>query len=115
MSGWPILVQIPVFFALYKVLFVTIEMRQMPFYGWIQDLSERDPTSVFNLFGLLPYDVPSFLVIGAWPIAMGVSMWIQQKLNPAPTDNAGKSIYVLPIVFDSYISSFSCWTSDCWT
>ena len=87
MSGClPILVQIPVFFALYKVLFVTIEMRQMPFYGWIQDLSERDPTSLFNLFGLLPYDVPSFLVIGVWPIAMGVSMWIQQKLNPAPTD-----------------------------
>ena len=70
MSGClPILVQIPVFFALYKVLFVTIEMRQMPFYGWIQDLSERDPTSIFNLFGLLPYDVPSFLEIGAWPVA----------------------------------------------
>ena len=87
MSGClPILVQIPVFFALYKVLFVTIEMRQMPFYGWIHDLSERDPTSIFNLFGLLPYDVPSFLVIGAWPVAMGVSMWVQQKLNPAPTD-----------------------------
>ena len=87
MSGcFPILVQIPVFFALYKVLFVTIEMRQMPFFGWIQDLSERDPTSLFNLFGLLPYDVPSFLMIGAWPIAMGVSMFIQQKLNPAPTD-----------------------------
>ena len=83
MSGClPILVQIPVFFALYKVLFVTIEMRQMPFYGWIQDLSERDPTSLFNLFGLLPYDVPSFLVIGAWPILMGVTMFIQQKLNP---------------------------------
>ena len=87
MSGClPILVQIPVFFALYKVLFVTIEMRQMPFYGWIHDLSERDPTSLFNLFGLLPYDVPSFLVIGAWPVAMGVSMWVQQKINPAPTD-----------------------------
>ena len=87
MSGcFPILVQIPVFFALYKVLFVTIEMRQMPFFGWIQDLSERDPTSLFNLFGLLPYDVPSFLVIGVLPVAMGASMWAQQKLNPAPTD-----------------------------
>ncbi len=87
MSGClPILVQIPVFFALYKVLFVTIEMRHMPFYGWIRDLSERDPSSLFNLFGLLPYDVPSFLVIGAWPLAMGLSMFIQQKLNPAPTD-----------------------------
>ena len=61
-------------------------MRQMPFYGWIHDLSERDPTSIFNFFGLLPYDVPSFLVIGAWPVAMGVSTWVQQKLNPAPTD-----------------------------
>ena len=87
MSGClPILVQIPVFFALYKVLFVTIEMRQMPFYGWIQDLSERDPTSIFNLFGLLPYDVPSFLIIGIWPVLMGASMFVQQKLNPAPTD-----------------------------
>ena len=94
MSGClPILVQIPVFFALYKVLFVTIEMRQMPFYGWIHDLSERDPTSLFNLFGLLPYDVPSFLVIGAWPVAMGVSMWIQQKLNPAPTDAMQAKIF----------------------
>ena len=95
MSGClPILVQIPVFFALYKVLFVTIEMRQMPFYGWIHDLSERDPTSLFNLFGLLPYDVPSFLVIGAWPVAMGVSMWIQQKLNPAPTDAMQAKIFM---------------------
>ena len=94
MSGClPILVQIPVFFALYKVLFVTIEMRQMPFYGWIHDLSERDPTSLFNLFGLLPYDVPSFLVIGAWPVAMGVSMWVQQKLNPAPTDAMQAKIF----------------------
>ncbi len=94
MSGClPILVQIPVFFALYKVLFVTIEMRQMPFYGWIHDLSERDPTSIFNLFGLLPYDVPSFLVIGAWPVAMGISMWIQQKLNPAPTDAMQAKIF----------------------
>ena len=80
MSGClPILVQIPVFFALYKVLFVTIEMRQMPFYGWIQDLSERDPTSLFNLFGLLPYDVPSFLMIGAWPIAMGLYQCLFNK------------------------------------
>ena len=103
MSGClPILVQIPVFFALYKVLFVTIEMRQMPFYGWIHDLSERDPTSLFNLFGLLPYDVPSFLVIGAWPVAMGVSMWIQQKLNPAPTDAMQAKIFAFfPLFFNS--------------
>ncbi len=94
MSGClPILVQIPVFFALYKVLFVTIEMRHMPFYGWIEDLSARDPTSIFNLFGLLPFDVPGFLVIGAWPVAMGVSMWVQQKLNPAPTDKMQQRIF----------------------
>ena len=94
MSGClPIIPQIFIFFALYKVLFVTIEMRQMPFYGWIQDLSERDPTSIFNLFGLLPYDVPSFLVIGVLPIAMGVSMYVQQKLNPAPTDPIQAKIF----------------------
>ena len=94
MSGClPIIPQIFIFFALYKVLFVTIEMRQMPFYGWIQDLSERDPTSIFNLFGLLPYDVPSFLVIGVLPIAMGASMYVQQKLNPAPTDPMQAKIF----------------------
>ena len=94
MSGClPIIPQIFIFFALYKVLFVTIEMRQMPFYGWIQDLSERDPTSLFNLFGLLPYDVPSFLVIGILPVAMGASMWLQQKLNPAPTDPMQAKIF----------------------
>ena len=95
----------PVFFALYKVLFVTIEMRQMPFYGWIQDLSERDPTSLFNLFGLLPYDVPSFLVIGAWPVAMGVSMWIQQKLNPAPTDAMQAKIFC---ILSSFLNCNTC-------
>ena len=100
MSGClPILVQIPVFFALYKVLFVTIEMRHMPFYGWIHDLSAKDPTSLFNLFGLLPYDVPSFLVIGAWPVAMGISMWIQQKLNPAPPDPVQAKIFMFFPVF----------------
>jgi len=82
----PILISIPFFFAIYKMLFVTIEMRHQPFFGWIHDLSERDPTSLFNLFGLLPYDVPSFLIIGAWPVAMGVTMWMQQKLNPTPPD-----------------------------
>ena len=110
MSGClPILVQIPVFFALYKVLFVTIEMRHMPFYGWIHDLSERDPTSIFNLFGLLPYDVPSFLIIGAWPVAMGVSMWVQQKLNPAPTDPMQAKIFMffplfLPVILAPFPS-----------
>tara|TARA_B100000700_G_scaffold44879_1_gene46675 strand:- start:262 stop:1944 length:1683 start_codon:yes stop_codon:yes gene_type:complete len=100
MSGClPILVQIPVFFALYKVLFVTIEMRHMPFYGWIKDLSDKDPTSLFNLFGLIPWDPPSFLIIGAWPVAMGVSMYIQQKLNPAPPDPMQAKIFMFFPVF----------------
>ncbi len=117
MSGClPILVQIPVFFALYKVLFVTIEMRQMPFYGWIQDLSERDPTSIFNLFGLLPYDVPSFLVIGAWPVAMGVSMWIQQKLNPAPTDAIQAKIFMFfPLFLTVILAPFPSGLVIYWT
>ncbi|MDA9678248.1 membrane protein insertase YidC [Candidatus Pelagibacter sp.] len=108
MSGClPILVQIPVFFALYKVLFVTIEMRQMPFYGYLRDLSERDPTSLFNLFGLLPYDVPSFLMIGALPIAMGISMWFQQKLNPAPTDKMQARIFqFFPIFLTVILAPF---------
>ena len=117
MSGClPILVQIPVFFALYKVLFVTIEMRQMPFYGWIQDLSERDPTSLFNLFGLLPYDVPSFLVIGAWPVAMGISMWIQQKLNPAPTDPMQAKIFMFfPLFLTIILAPFPAGLVIYWT
>ena len=117
MSGClPILVQIPVFFALYKVLFVTIEMRQIPFYGWIKDLSERDPTSIFNLFGLLPYDVPSFLVIGAWPVAMGVSMWVQQKLNPAPTDAMQAKIFMFfPLFLTVILAPFPSGLVIYWT
>ena len=117
MSGClPILVQIPVFFALYKVLFVTIEMRQMPFYGWILDLSERDPTSLFNLFGLLPYDVPSFLMIGAWPIAMGVSMFVQQKLNPAPTDPMQAKIFMFfPLFLTVILAPFPAGLVIYWT
>ena len=117
MSGClPILIQIPVFFALYKVLFVTIEMRQMPFYGWIHDLSERDPTSLFNLFGLLPYDVPSFLVIGAWPVAMGVSMWVQQKLNPAPTDPTQAKIFAFfPLFLTVILAPFPAGLVIYWT
>ena len=117
MSGClPILVQIPVFFALYKVLFVTIEMRHMPFYGWIHDLSAKDPTSLFNLFGLLPYDVPSFLVIGAWPVAMGVSMWIQQKLNPAPPDPMQAKIFMFfPIFLTVLLAPFPAGLVIYWT
>ena len=100
MSGClPILVQIPVFFAFYKILFVTLEMRHMPFYGWVKDLSDRDPTSVFNLFGLIPWDPPSFLLIGAWPIIMGLTMFLQQKLNPAPPDPIQAKIFMFFPVF----------------
>ncbi len=117
MSGClPIIPQIFIFFSLYKVLFVTIEMRQMPFFGWIQDLSERDPTSIFNLFGLLPYDVPSFLVIGVWPVAMGVSMWIQQKLNPAPTDPMQAKIFMFfPLFLTVILAPFPSGLVIYWT
>ncbi len=103
----PILVQIPVFFALYKVLFVTIEMRHAPFFGWIQDLSARDPTSMFNLFGLIPWSPPEILLIGAWPLIMGFTMWLQMKLNPAPTDPIQQKIFAfLPIVFTVMLAAF---------
>ena len=109
MSGClPILPMIFIFFALYKVLFVTLDGRHEPFFGWIKDLSERDPTSIFNLFGLIPWDPPSFLIIGAWPIAMGVSMFIQQKLNPTPPDPIQAKIFMFfPLFFNSYFSTFS--------
>jgi YidC/Oxa1 family membrane protein insertase len=103
----PMLVQIPVFFALYKVLFVSIEMRQAPFYGWIQDLSAPDPTSIFNLFGLIPWGPPEILLIGAWPLIMGLTMWLQQKLNPAPADPMQAKIFMLlPIVFTFMLARF---------
>src|SRR5690606_28276082 len=103
----PMIIQIPVFFALYKVLFVSIEMRQAPFYGWIKDLSAPDPTSLFNLFGLLPYDVPSFLQIGAWPLIMGATMFMQQRLNPAPTDPMQEKMFMLmPLIFTVMLASF---------
>ena len=96
----PILVQIPIFFALYKVLFVTLETRHQPFYGWIKDLSAPDPYSIFNLFGLIPIDLPSFLIIGGWPILMAVTMFLQQKLNPAPPDPLqAKVMMMLPLIF----------------
>jgi len=117
MSGClPILVQIPVFFALYKVLFVTIEMRHQPFFGWIRDLSDKDPTSVFNLFGLIPWDPPSFLIIGAWPIAMGISMWVQQKLNPAPPDPIQAKIFMFfPIFLTVILAPFPSGLVVYWT
>ncbi len=103
----PMLIQIPVFFALYKVLFVNIEMRHAPFFGWIQDLSAPDPTSMFNLFGLIPWTPPEFLMIGVWPLIMGVSMWLQQKLNPQPADPIqAKVMMMLPIVFTFLLGTF---------
>jgi YidC/Oxa1 family membrane protein insertase len=109
MSGClPILVQIPVFFAFYKILFVTLEMRHMPFYGWINDLSDRDPTSLFNLFGLIPWDPPSFLLIGAWPIIMGITMFIQQKLNPTPPDPIQAKIFMFfPLFLTVILAPFA--------
>jgi YidC/Oxa1 family membrane protein insertase len=109
LSGcWPVLIQIPIFFALYKVLYVTIEMRHAPFVGWIQDLSAPDPTSLFNLFGLIPIDLPQFLMIGIWPLIMGLTMYIQMKLNPAPTDPVQEKIFTyMPIVFTFILAGFS--------
>jgi YidC/Oxa1 family membrane protein insertase len=110
----PILIQIPVFFALYKVLFITIEMRHAPFFGWIRDLSAPDPTTIFNLFGLIPWDpsaVPAigpFLMIGIWPLVMGVTMWFQMKLNPPPPDPTQKMIFDwMPFIFTIMLASFS--------
>jgi YidC/Oxa1 family membrane protein insertase len=109
----PIVVQIPVFFALYKVLFVTIEMRHAPFFGWIRDLSAPDPTTILNLFGLLPYTVPTLpgplhiISIGIWPIIMGLTMFLQQKMNPAPPDPVQAKIFMLlPIVFTFMLAPF---------
>lgn len=110
----PILIQIPVFFALYKVLFITIEMRHAPFYGWIKDLSAPDPTNIFNLFGLIPWDptvIPllgPFLHIGIWPLIMGVTMWVQMKLNPPPPDPTQKMLFDwMPVLFTFMLASFS--------
>ena len=103
----PILVQIPIFFALYKVLFITIEMRHAPFFGWIKDLSAPDPTSIFNLFGLIPWEVPAFLVIGVWPLIMGITMWVQMKLNPAPPDPLQQKLFTwMPVFFTFLLASF---------
>ncbi|WP_198585946.1 membrane protein insertase YidC [Pararhizobium haloflavum] len=104
---WPVLLQIPVFFALYKVIYVTIEMRHAPFFGWIQDLSAPDPTSIFNLFGLLPYDVPGFLLIGVWPLIMGVTMFMQMRMNPTPPDPTQQMIFNwMPVVFTFMLATF---------
>jgi YidC/Oxa1 family membrane protein insertase len=103
----PIVIQIPVFFSLYKVILVTIEMRHAPFFGWIQDLSAPDPTTIFNLFGLIPWDPPSMLMIGIWPLIMGVTMWLQMKMNPTPPDPTQAMIFNwMPVIFTFMLASF---------
>jgi YidC/Oxa1 family membrane protein insertase len=118
----PALLQIPVFFSLYKVLVITIEMRHAPFYGWIKDLSAPDPTNIFNLFGLIPFDptqIPvfgSFLWLGIWPLVMGVSMWLQMKMNPEPTDEIQKIAFGwMPVIFTFSLGSFASGLVIYWT
>ena len=108
---WPVLLQIPVFFALYKVIYVTIEMRHAPFFGWIQDLSAPDPSSIWNLFGLIPWEpalyLPAFLLLGAWPLMMGITMFLQMRLNPVPPDPTQAMIFTwMPVVFTFMLSTF---------
>ena len=103
----PILIQIPVFFSIYKVLFVTIDMRHQPFFGWIKDLSAPDPTSLFNLFGVIPWDPPQLLMIGIWPIIMGLTMFIQMQMNPPAPDPIQRRVFqLMPIMFTFLLASF---------
>ncbi|MCI4677747.1 membrane protein insertase YidC [Rhodoblastus acidophilus] len=118
----PMILQIPVFFSLYKVLFVAIEMRQAPFFGWIKDLSAPDPTNIFNLFGLLPFEPTQlpvfghFLHLGVWPLVMGVSMWVQMKMNPEPTDPVQKTMFAwMPVIFTFMLGSFPAGLVIYWT
>ena len=112
----PIFIQIPVFFSLYKVLLVAIEMRHAPFFGWIKDLSAPDPTTVFNLFGLIPWTPPQFLMLGILPLAMGISMWVQMRLNPTPTDPVQQQVFTyMPIIFTFMLASFPAGLVLYWT
>ena len=113
----PMLIQIPVFFSLYKVLLVTIDMRHAPFFGWIHDLSAPDPTSLFNLFGLLPvHAIRPFLMIGIFPILMGITMWLQTKLNPPPADPVqAKMFSFMPIIFTFMLANFPAGLVIYWT
>jgi len=114
LSGcWPILIQIPVFFALYTVIFISIEMRHAPFFGWIQDLAAPDPTNIFTLFGLIPWNpsalpiIGSFLHLGIWPVIMGITMWVQMKLNPPPPDPTQAMIFNwMPVIFTFMLGTF---------
>jgi YidC/Oxa1 family membrane protein insertase len=114
------LIQIPVFFSLYKVLLVTIEMRQAPFFGWIHDLSAPDPTQLLNLFGLLPYSIPAFvpaiLHVGVWPVLMGASQWVQTKMNPAPADPMQARMFAfMPLIFVFMLASLPAGLVIYWT
>ncbi|AHC73601.1 membrane protein oxaA [Candidatus Endolissoclinum faulkneri L5] len=112
----PVIVQIPVFFSLYKVLFVNIEMRHAPFFGWIHDLSAPDPTTIFNLFGLIPWDPPTMLMIGVWPLLMGITMFLQQRMNPQPTDPVQAKVFMfLPLIFTFLLSNFAAGLVIYWT
>ncbi len=112
----PILIQIPFFFAIYKMLFISLEMRHQPFFGWIKDLSAQDPTSIFNAFGLIPWDPPSFLIIGAWPIMMGATMYLQQKLNPTPPDPVQAKIFMFfPLFLTIILAPFPSGLVVYWT
>ena len=103
----PVVVQIPIFFALYKVILTSIELRHAPFFGWVQDLSAPDPTSLFNLFGLIPWTPPTMLMIGVWPIIMGITMWLQMRLNPTPPDPVQASLFNwMPVMFTFMLGSF---------
>ena len=113
---WPVLLQIPVFFALYKILFITIEMRHAPFFGWIKDLAAPDPTNMFNLFGLLPFTPPSMLHLGIWPILMGITMFVQMKMNPEPPDPVQKMMFTwMPVFFTFLLGSFPAGLVIYWT
>jgi YidC/Oxa1 family membrane protein insertase len=110
------LIQIPVFFSLYKVLYVTIEMRHAPFIGWIHDLASPDPTSVFTLFGLIPWTPPTMLMIGIWPLIMGVTMFVQMKMNPAPADPVQQAMFSwMPVMFTFMLGSFPAGLVIYWT
>jgi YidC/Oxa1 family membrane protein insertase len=118
----PMVIQIPVFFALYKVIFITIEMRHAPFFGWIRDLSAPDPTNVFTLFGLIPWDPTAlpvfghFLALGIWPLIMGVSMFFQMKMNPEPADPVQKSMFAwMPVIFTFMLGTFPAGLVIYWT
>jgi YidC/Oxa1 family membrane protein insertase len=112
----PVLVQIPIFFAIYKVILTSIELRHAPFFGWIHDLSAPDPTSLFNLFGVIPWSPPQMLMLGVWPILMGITMWVQMRLNPAPADPIQASMFNwMPLLFTFMLSSMPAGLVIYWT